>query len=128
MAQAIGNELSKEISKATSKAFGEPFPAHSLRRAYATCLYKLNVPIDTIASLMGHSDTITTREYIDNIMLEQRVVADLSKYVAKLRIDKLPRVEPKVVRRIKRTTIVEESEEVIRGHSRRRRHKRRRSQ
>jgi integrase len=80
-AQMIGNAISKNISELTLEKFRMRYPAHSMRRSFATSLYGLNMPIDTIANLMGHTSTKTTKQYIDDMMLSRRTIQDLSKYV-----------------------------------------------
>lgn len=110
-AQMIGNEMSKNISNLTLEKFNVRYPAHSMRRSFATCLYSIDTPIDTIANLMGHSNTKTTKQYIDNMMISARTLKDMSRYVMGKNIEKQKKTEDQRKKRTK-TTIIQTVEEV----------------
>jgi integrase len=111
-AQTLGNILSKNISDLTLKKFKVRYPAHSMRRSFATSLYSINMPIDTISNIMGHSNTKTTKQYIDDVMLSRRTLQDLSKFMLGEDIKSLNSNKSK--RKVKtKTTVVKTVEKVI---------------
>ena len=52
-----------------------PKPLHTFRHTYGSRLSKCHIPIETTASLMGHSDISTTYQYYVNIHTESKAEA-----------------------------------------------------
>jgi site-specific recombinase XerD len=62
--QAVFTQLKASVERAKID-HPEQIHPHTLRRSFATLLYKDGVPVATISKLMGHSDIKTTMLYID---------------------------------------------------------------
>lgn len=61
---SVSEDWAAELVVRFSLRFGRRFSTHTLRRTFGRNLWLRGIPIETIAELMGHSSTDTTRLYL----------------------------------------------------------------
>ena len=59
-----GYGLDKVVTLPLSEALGFHFSNHTLRRTFGRALFRANVPVPTIAAILGHESTDVTLRYI----------------------------------------------------------------
>lgn len=59
-----GYGLDKVVTLPLSEALGFSFSNHTLRRTFGRALYRADVPVATIAAILGHESTDVTLKYI----------------------------------------------------------------
>ena len=59
-----GYGLDKVVTQPLSEALGFSFSNHTLRRTFGRALYRADVPVATIAAILGHESTDVTLKYI----------------------------------------------------------------
>jgi integrase len=73
----ITEDWAAELVARFSVRFGRRFTTHTLRRTFGRNLWLRGIPIETIAELMGHSSTDTTRLYLGlNISDMRKAIAE----------------------------------------------------
>ena len=68
------NEYLKEV--ATAAGIHKPLVSHSARHTFATYLLNKNIPIETVARALGHTNIKQTQHYAK--LLGKKVIADMS--------------------------------------------------
>lgn len=75
-----GYGLDKVVTIPLSKELGFHFSNHTLRRTFGRTLFRANVPVPTIAKILGHESTDVTLKYIGVDMDDMRSAMEVLSY------------------------------------------------